>query len=137
MGIKDKKAMKAASEAMEEALAKFQTACGNDGSSCEIDWSNWDNYDYDKMSGSRPKEDVIESAGTLLSDVIGEMATLCSDEDYKEELATITKIAVTGKEDQDSMYVDFALDGTTLNLALNADAFGSWKNADLLKEVWD
>ncbi len=137
MGIKDKKAMKAASEVMEEALVKFQSACGNDGSSCEIDWSSWDGYDYDKMSGNRSKEEVIESAGTLLSDVIGEMASLCSDEDYKEELATITALAVTGKEDQDSMYVDFSLDGTTLNLALNADAYGSWKNADLLKEVWD
>lgn len=136
MGIKDNKAKKAASEAMEEALAKFQSACGSDGSSCDIDWSSWDGYDYDKLSGNRPKEDVIANAGTLLSDVIGEMASLCSDDDYKEELATITKIAVTGKEDQDSMYVDFALDGTTLNMALNADAIGSWKNADLLKEVW-
>ncbi|VAW66607.1 hypothetical protein MNBD_GAMMA08-2937, partial [hydrothermal vent metagenome] len=98
---------------------------------------SWDGYDYDKMSGSREKDEVIGNAGTLLSDVIGEMATLCSDEDYKEELATITLISVSGKEDQDSMYVDFALDGTTMNMALNADAYGSWKNADLLKAVWD
>jgi len=137
MGIKDKKAMKAASETMQEALAKFQSACGNEESRCEIDWSSWEGYDYGKMSGSREKDEVIVDVGTLLSDVIGEMAALCSDEDYKEELAAITLISVTGSEDEYSLYVDFALDGTTMKMTLNADACGSWKNTDFLKAVWD
>ncbi len=136
-GIKDKKAMKTATTMMESAITKVKTSCGNAKLEGKIDWSNWDTYKYEDMSLNRSKDAVLTNAGTLLEDVIGEMATLCKDADFKAELAKITTINVSGKKDQKSMYIGFKLDGTTLNMDLNADTIGSWKNKDLLKKVWD
>ncbi|VAW58563.1 hypothetical protein MNBD_GAMMA11-2514 [hydrothermal vent metagenome] len=136
-GIKDKKAKKVATTTMDAALAKAKTSCGNAKLEGKIDWSSWGSYKYEKMSGGRAKDVVIHDAGTLLEGVISEMADLCKDADYKEELAKITTIAVSGKKDQSSMYVGFKLDGATLKMDLNADAIGSWKNKDLLKKIWE
>lgn len=136
-GIKDKKAMKTATATMTAAMEKAKTSCGNAKLEGKIDWSNWDTYKYEDMSMNRSKDAVLTNVGTLLEEIIGEIATLCKDADFKEELAKITTIAVSGKKDQTSMYIDFKLDGTTLNMALNADTIGSWKNKDLLKKVWD
>jgi len=136
-GIKDKKAMKTATEVMNSAIAKVKTSCGSSKLEGKIDWSNWDTYDYKKMSIGRGKDAVLTNAGTLLNGVIGEMATLCKDADFKEEIAKVTSIAVSGNKDQSYRYADFKLDGTTLNMVLNADTVGSWKNKDSLKKVWE
>ncbi|VAW65372.1 hypothetical protein MNBD_GAMMA09-2948 [hydrothermal vent metagenome] len=136
-GIKDKKAKKAATESMNAALTKVKTACGNAKLEGKIDWANWDTYKYEKLSGNKAKNEVIQAAGVLLEGVLGEVAELCKDADYKEELAKITTIAISGKADQTSSYVEFKLDGNTLGMALNADGYGSWKNKDLLKKVWE
>ena len=136
-GIKDKKAKKAVTTSTNTAIAKVKSACGNASLEAKIDWANWETYDFTKLSGNKAKHQVMNSAGVLITDVLGEVATLCKDADYKEELAKITKIAISGKKDQASMYVDFKLDKTTLNMSLNADGFASWKNKDLLKKVWE
>ncbi|VAW66604.1 hypothetical protein MNBD_GAMMA08-2936 [hydrothermal vent metagenome] len=136
-GIKDKKAMKTATETMNAAITAAKTSCGSAKLEGKIDWSNWDTYKYEKMSLGRSKDQVLSNAGTLLKDAIGAMAELCKDADFKEEVSKVTSIVVSGKKDQEAMYIDFKLDGTTLNMALNADTIGSWKNKDLLKKIWE
>ncbi len=136
-GIKDKKAKNTATETMNAALTKVKSACGNAKLEGKIDWASWDTYKYEKLSGNKPKNEVIQAAGILIDGVMGEVADLCKDADYKEELAKITNIAISGKTDQTSNYVEFKLDDTTLSMALNADGYGSWKNKDLLKKVWE
>ncbi len=134
-GIKDKKAMKGSEAKVTTAAAAAKTACGNAKLDAKFDWANWSKYDYKKLG--KDKSDIIRFAGGLAESVIGEMANLCKDADYKEELAKITSIKLSGKDDQTKMYAAFKLDGTTLNIKLNADGVSSWKNADLLKAVWE
>lgn len=136
-GIKDNKAKKEVAETLKSAVANVKSACGNASLAGDIDWANWDTYDYTKLSGNKAKSEVILSTKFLVEALADDIAELCKDADYKAELAKLTKLNFSGKKDQSSMYVDFKLNGTTLNMQLNADAIGSWKNKDLLKKVWE
>ncbi len=83
------------------------------------------------------KHDVLQYTGGLAESVLNEMAALCKDEDYKEELAKITNLKFAGKEDQESRYVEITLNGETLSVMLNADGVTSWKTEKVLKAVWE
>jgi ribosomal protein L32 len=134
-GIKDKKAMKTSEATLTTATADVKKACGNAKLDAKVDWASWGKYDYKKMG--KKKDVVVGYAGSLIKSVLEEMNKLCKDADYKAELAKITSLKISGKTDQGDMYVAFKLDGTTLSMMLNADGYSSWKNADLLKAVWE
>lgn len=134
-GIKDKKSMKESEMAISTSATGVKAACGNANLESKVDWSNWDKYDYKKM-GSK-KSDVLGYTGGLAKSILESMADLCKDADYKGEISKITALNFSGKNDQSEMYAAFKLDGNTLNIMLNADGVSSWKNADLLKAVWE
>lgn len=136
-GIKDKKAQKESELTMNTAASEVKSACGNAKLDVDIDWTNWDQYDYSKMSGKAKKATVISYTGNLVKSVLDEMVELCKDADYKAELAKISSFKISGKKDQKDRYVAFSLSDTTLNITLNADGITSWKNAKLLKAVWE
>jgi len=135
MGIKDKKATRLAIEVMEDALERLKEASGSTEITGEMDWTNWDEYDYDKM-GKR-KSDVVGWIGVLVKNVINDMIKLCEDEDFKDELQKLTVISVSGQDDIEETFIKFKLDGTTLAVKLNADAIGGIKNRTSLRAVWE
>jgi hypothetical protein len=134
-GIKDKKAIKGSEKTIATATANVKAACGNAKLDAKIDWNNWEKYDYKKMNTT--KQDVLRFTGGLAESVLNSMAKLCKDPDYKAELAKITLLNFDGKKDQKSMYVAYKLEGNKLAISLNADGVSSWKNANLLKAVWE
>ncbi|MDH5649836.1 MAG: hypothetical protein OEY67_09285 [Gammaproteobacteria bacterium] len=134
-GIKDKKSMGESEKTIATATADAKKACGNPTLESKIDWSSWDKYDYKKLG--KNKADILRFTGGLAKSVLESLADLCKDADYKAEVAKITKLSFSGKDDPSEQYVAFALDGSTLNIKLNGDGVGSWKNADLLKAVWE
>ncbi len=134
-GIKDKKAIKGSEAKITTAAASVKTACGNSKLDTKVDWTQWDKYDYKKMS--RKKHEILRFTGGLTESVLSSMADLCKDADYKAEVAKITSLKISGKVDQTKPYVAFNLNGNTLDITLNADGVSSWKNADLLKAVWE
>ncbi|VAW58561.1 hypothetical protein MNBD_GAMMA11-2513 [hydrothermal vent metagenome] len=136
MGIEDKKAMTAATKAMEVALVGYRNICGNVDLNCDIDWSNWSHYDYEKLNvfddDERPRTAILEGLGNVLTDVFSAMGELFKESRFKRALANIAVISVTGKKDQSSRSVGFEFDGATLNVSINADTIVS--NVDFFLE---
>lgn len=134
-GIKDKKAMKASEDTIATAAETVKSACGNAKLDAKIDWSNWEKYDYKALG--KEKDEILSYTGELAKSVLESMVELCKDADYKSEIAKITTLNFSGKDDPKEYYVAFSLAGNALNIKLNGDGVGSWKNAELLKAVWE
>lgn len=133
-GIADKKTMRESENTITTSAEAVKQACGNPKLAAKIDWSNWEKYDYAKLG--KDKAEILGYAGGLAKSVMDAMTELCKDADYKAEIAKLTSLSFSGKDDPTEYYVAFALSGTTLNIKLNGDGVDSWKNADLLKAVW-
>lgn len=134
-GVKDKKSMVESEATVAAAIGSVKTACGNAKLDSKIDWNNWDKYDYKKMGSE--KADVLRYVGGLTQSVLEAMVELCKDADFKAEVAKVISLNISGKDDQADPYVAFSRSGNVLNMALNADGVSSWKNAELLKAVWE
>ncbi len=131
-GIKEKKIIKAALANAEAGVEKVKKACGNKNLTVTIEWSNWDSLEKDKLKCMEAsKNAVIPEIFTFIEKVC------LADADYKEELAKLTKLNISGKKDKDEMYAAFELKETTMNVQVNLDGYGSWKNEELLKQVWE
>lgn len=134
-GIKDKKAIRDSETKITTAAASVKTACGNAKLDTKVDWAQWDKYDYEALG--RKKDVILRFAGGVTEKVLSLMVSLCEDADYKAEVAKITSLKISGKADQSESHAAFTLNGSTLDIKLNADGSFWLKNEDLLKAVWE
>lgn len=119
--IKDKKAMRAADTNIAEETAKVKASCGNPKLDVNV---NWDNYkkmlaaNESKLADDRYKSEwVITHSGQRTVAVLEALAQICKDDaDYKEELALLTKIEVSAKQDFKDSNSDFTLKDTVLKV---------------------
>jgi hypothetical protein len=132
-GVKDKKIKNEADSTIQAGVDKVKTACGNQQLSAKIDWANWD-----KLPKSDKTTLMESSKNGVIPEIFDFIEKTCKgDKLYKEEIEKLTEINISGKEDKDEMYAAFVLDGTVLDVKVNLDGYGSWKNEELLKEVWE
>lgn len=132
-GVKDKKIKNEADSTIQSGVERVKAACGNKQLTAKIDWTNWEKL---------PKSDKLNAMESSKNGVIPEIfdfieKTCKEDKLYKEEIEKLTDIDLAGKDDKDEMYVAFVLNGTALEVKVNLDGYGSWKNEQLLKEVWE
>ncbi|GAA0819200.1 hypothetical protein KO495_04785 [Colwellia sp. D2M02] len=119
-GVKDKKAIKAAEAGIATEIAKVKTACGN--AALEVNVS-WDEYKaMIKANEAVLKENreqtqwIYAQGGQRTISTLESLAKICADdEDYKEEIANLTKVIVTPKAEYKDYKSEFTLDGTVLH----------------------
>jgi len=105
-GVKEKKAKKAAQQAIDDNIGKAATACGCKGLKATIDYANYKDYEHLRMSQYR------------IPEIFDGMALLCKDADYKEEVAKIKSIKFYGAKDNPKKPV-FKLKGNTIEVGLS------------------
>ena len=132
-GIKIKKAIKAGNAKVNAELANVKTACGNAELEVSVDWSKWESY---KLDASKHETTIGYAATLVVNEVFGNMIEACKDADYKEAIAEVKKVVVSGKDNFSDTYIDFKYADGTLNATLNGDGYGSWKNKDLFMAIW-
>jgi hypothetical protein len=132
-GIKDKKIKIEADSTIQAGVEKVKAACGNQELTANIDWANWD-----KLSGSDKLNFMEASKNGVIPEIFDFIEKTCKNDNlYKEEIGKLTEISLGGKEAKDEMYAAFTLNGTILEVKVNLDGYGSWKNEELLKAVWE
>ncbi|MFT6909918.1 MAG: hypothetical protein ACJAS1_006645 [Oleiphilaceae bacterium] len=138
--MKTKIEIKKAEENIEVAKAKLISACGNKSIDFNIDWTNYDSYDYKKLR--RTPEQIVRFSGALINKLIEDLSEICSQGEYadmyKSELTKISKVEITGHKDQETRDASFKLDneGATLVIVLNASSSYDSKYSKLLKALW-
>lgn len=132
-GIKDKKIKFEAEASIQSGIERVKAACGNQQLTASMDWANWD-----KLSESDKLKFMEASKNGVIPEIFDFIEKTCKGDDlYKEEIGKLTEINLAGKDAVDEMYAAFALDGTVLGVKVNLDGYGSWKNEELLKAVWE
>lgn len=138
--MKTKIEIKKAEESIEIAKAKLISACGNKSIDFNIDWTNYDSYDYKKLR--RAPEQIARFSGALINKLIEDLSEICSQGEYadmyKSELTKISKVDISGNKDQETRDASFKLDneGKTLVISLNASSSYDSKYSELLKSLW-
>lgn len=119
-GVKDKKAMKAADAGIITEVEKVKAACGNTALEVAV---SWDAYaamikaNEATLTENREQTQwVYAQGGQRTISVLESLAKICSeDEDYKEEIANLTKVVVTPQPNYGDYKSEFTLDGTVLH----------------------
>ncbi len=131
--IKIKKAIAAAKAKVEPELAKVKSACGNKKLDLSVDWDKWGSYGLD---ASKQEQTLGYVATLIVNEVFNTMINACKDADYKAAIGETTKIAISGKDKFSDMYIAFKYKKGTLDVKLNGDGYGSWKNKELFMNAW-
>lgn len=128
--VKMKKAIKEGDEAITEQKDAFNKACGGKikVSSKHKDASTM------KVDQSDPENNVV-MAGKRCGDVLYAMAQLCSDADYKAEMAKITELKCAPKAFEKKPYWVFEKKGTVLNVSTHPASDGSSEGIEALKNM--
>jgi hypothetical protein len=138
--MKTKIEIKKAEESIQEAKVKLVNACGNKDVKFNIDWTNYDSYDYKKLR--RSQEQIVRFSGALIVKLVENLTEICSQgeyaEMYKSELTKISQINISGHKDQELRDASFKLEneGETLLMELNASSAYDSKFEKLLKALW-
>lgn len=132
--IKLKKAVTDANKRIELAKNRAQTACGNAKLNFSINWSDWNRF---HLKPQKHRE-TIRYVGSLISnDLFGLMKTFCQDAPlFKKVITKITQVTVVPKPDFEDMYIDYNVKADRLNVAVNPDGYGSWKNREFFQNAW-
>ncbi|MBB1279397.1 hypothetical protein [Pseudoalteromonas sp. SR41-1] len=119
--IKDKKAIRAADASIAEEVAKVKASCGNAKLDVNVDWD-----DFKKMAAANEakladdryqSQWIMSHAGQRTVAVLEAVSEICKDDaDYKEELALLTKVTVSAKQDFKDSKSEFSLDDTVLKV---------------------
>jgi len=121
-GVQEKKAQRAANEAIAAAADSMKAACGNQSLEASVAWDK-----VDAMAAANAA--LIESNNSKLEFMYSEvserttasieaLSNICSkDADYKEEIANLTKIIVVPKDKYDDYRSEFSLTDTTLTIS--------------------
>lgn len=137
-GMDEKIAQKTASSMLDEAKQTVVTSCGNPKLDISIDWSAYDKYDYTSLR--REPKQIMTWAGALGKQILEDLAEMCSKgphaDLFKEEITKLTSVKFYGQKAQDTNNAEFALEGNTLSVALNASSAYNSKNKELIKKVW-
>ncbi|MEJ2527758.1 MAG: hypothetical protein P8Y49_06730, partial [Sulfurovaceae bacterium] len=90
------------------------------------------------LTGSDKLNFMEASKNGVIPEIFDFIEKTCKNDNlYKEEIGKLTEISLGGKEAKDEMYAAFTLNGTILEVKVNLDGYGSWKNEELLKAVWE
>jgi len=119
-GVKDKKAIKAAEAGIATEISKVQAACGNASLDVSVSWDGYKamiKENAEEIKSDRYKNEWVYShGGQRTISTLESLAKICADdEDYKEEIANLTKIVVTPKASYEDYKSEFTLDGTVLS----------------------
>lgn len=126
---------------MTENVTKVQQACGNEVLETNIDWAQWDNYDF-----SEARLDKVKTTGWLgglINYIYDDMVKLCTTTEhaalYKEEFQKVQKIQFVGQDSVNAKKAGFALDegGSVLKVALNPNAAYDSSTLKYLKQAWN
>lgn len=120
--IKDKKAMRAADTSIADETAKVIASCGNTKLDVNVNWEDYKKMlaaNEAKLADNKYKSEwVITHSGQRTVSVLEAIANICKDDaDYKEELALLTKIEVSAKQDFKDSQSEFTLNDTVLKIA--------------------
>lgn len=118
-GVKDKKAIKAAEAGIATEISKVQTACGNTSLDVSVSWDDYKSMvkeNADEIKSDRYKSEwVYAQGGQRTISTLEALAKICAeDEDYKEEIANLTKIVVTPKANYGDYKSEYTIDGTVI-----------------------
>ena len=136
MGVKEKKAAKAAQVAIDERLASLQSVCGKEFD-VVFHYDQAESLDMD----DRDAVNLIENAGDRIGEVLMRLTDLCADEDYKEEVVKIATIEFT-PADINNPYWELALeegfspDISVLTVQFNPLVSPGADGADYIKEIF-
>lgn len=119
-GVQDKKTIRAVEANIATAVTEVQSSCGNSALEVSVEWdtfksmikANKEDLDKDKMKSQW----VYAQGGERIVSTLEALNKICAeDEDYKEEIALLTKVVVTAKESYHDYKSEFSLDDTVLN----------------------
>jgi hypothetical protein len=120
-GVAEKKATRAANEAIAAAAAETKTACGNASLEVNVAWAEFDAMAESNAALLEKKNQkmiwVIGQAGERTAGTLKALTKICADEDYKEEIGKLTTVTVSAKPAFDDYKSDYSLEGTNLKVA--------------------
>lgn len=119
--IKDKKAIRAADTSISAEVDKVKSACGNASLDVKVDWDDYKKMitaNKDKLAKDNYQSQwVIAHSGQRTVTTLEALSAICKDDvDYKEEIAKLTKINVTAKDDFSDSASDFSLSDNVLTV---------------------
>ncbi|MBB1332029.1 hypothetical protein H5154_05400 [Pseudoalteromonas sp. SR44-5] len=119
--IKDKKAIRAADASISAEVDKVKAACGNASLDVKVDWEDYKKMiaaNKDKLAKDNYQSQwVIAHSGQRTVATLEALSAICKDDvDYKEEIAKLTKINVTAKDDFSDSASEFSLADNALTV---------------------
>ena len=144
-GIQNKKAMRASDAKVAKSLETAKTACGNKNLKVDMNWDAFKKYVKDDKVAKAIKKGgdkevfVFSYAGERGAAILGGLANLCKDKDYKEEISKVETVKIIPTADFMSSTSVFKLADSgktieatpTLRMSRNASDF-----ARKLKKLW-
>ena len=118
-GVAEKKAKRAADEAIAQAVVETKTACGNAELNVSVSWDQVETMAANNAEQMKSKNYeskwLYASIGERTVATLESLAKICkSDADYKEEIANINSLVVIAKDDFSDYKSSYTLDGTTI-----------------------
>lgn len=136
--IKDKKAIRAADTSILEEVTKVKAACGNSSLDVKVDWEGYKKMiaaNKDKLAKKNYQSQwVMTHSGQRTVATLEALSTICKDDvDYKEEIAKLTKINITAKDDFADYASEFSLSDNVLTV--NTGHYMSRNASDFTRKI--
>ena len=118
-GVAEKKAKRAAEEAISQAVEETKTACGNAELKVSVSWDQIETVaanNAEKMKSKNYESKwLYASIGERTVATLESLGGICkSDADYKEEIAKVNNLVITAKDDFSDYKSTYTLDGTII-----------------------
>lgn len=128
------KAKRAAEAKVAEALTKARQVCGNPNLTATIEWGAFDRAsDAELKKIGRTRLNVIGIFGGHAANVLGDLATLCKDADYKAEIAKLRAVPLHAV--LKAKVVTYKLRGKTLVSRVPMYIGNSWSDSSGLRAL--
>lgn len=140
-GVADKKAKRAADEAVTKSTASTVKACGNKEFKVNIVWADYDKFVADaknlkEITDNRGKTaDVYNMAGRRAKAVLEALTKICADKDYKEEVAKLKVLKITPQAGFKSGKTAFTKSKDNAELSVAAGHYYSRSASDFMGTI--
>lgn len=129
-----KKAKRAAEAKVTAALEKARKVCGNPETTATVSWGAFDaTPDAELKKIGRSRLNVIGIFGDHAANVLGDLATLCKDADFRAEIKKLRAVSLTPV--LSAKVVQYKLEGTTLESRVPMYIGNSWSDSSGLRAL--
>lgn len=130
-GVEMKKAKKSGDEKIAEEVKKFKEKCGTD---LKVE-SKHEEASKIKEEG-RDEANMVSVAGSICGEVVYALTSLCSDADYKEEVAKVKTVKCMPKKFEKRPYWAVKKDGATISVEHNPTTSNYSEGIDMFKKLF-